>query len=419
MNIIPEPLSEAHYRKGKRMGTRMNMQRRQWLLSSAAAGAVAGLGPVSTAAFAQGAKPKPLPKYVEWKYIDSMIIHSGNTIETKRAAFGSSVITPTDILFVRNNLNPPNESIAYYPDEWELSVGGVRNPGKITVGQMKRMGVESVSAVLQCSGNGRGFFKHKASGAQWKVGASGCVVWSGLPVSALVKAFGGATGGLPFLTGTGGEVIPPGIDAKRVMVERSVPAAAMDRAILAWELNGEPLPMAHGGPLRLVIPGYYGVNNVKYLRQLAFTAKESPAAIQSSGYRVRDIGKKGAPGQPSMWEMNVKSWVNHPSGDEGSVAAGMVQINGVAFSGTGPVTKVEVSLDGGKSWQAARFFGPDFGPYGWRQFVLPVNLGAGSYTIMSRATDVKGNTQPRDRVENERAYGHNGWFDHGVKLTVV
>jgi DMSO/TMAO reductase YedYZ molybdopterin-dependent catalytic subunit len=233
-----------------------------------------------------------------------------------------------------------------------------------------------------------------------------------------VEAFGGSASDLPYLTATGGETIPPGIDAKRVMVERSVPIRALDRAILAWEVNGEPLPLAHGGPLRLVIAGYYGVNNVKYLRQLAFTEKESGAAIQTSGYRVRDIGKKGAPSQPSMWEMNVKSWVNHPSDDEGDVQAGMVQINGVAFSGSGPVSRVEVSLDGGNTWREAKFFGPDFGPYAWRQFVFPVRLVRGTYSIVSRATDAKGNVQPPDRVENERAYGHNGWRDHGVKLVV-
>ena len=291
----------------------VDLRRRQVLLGAAAA--ATAVGTVSADALAQAAKPKPLPKYVEWKYLDSVIVHSSNTIETKRAAFGTSVIVPNDILFVRNNLPPPPETIAYDPDAWEVSIQGVANPRKFTLGELKRMGVETVASVLQCSGNGRGFFKHKASGTQWKVGAAGCVIWSGLPVATLVKELGGVAGGMTFMTGTGGEKIPPGVEPKKVMVERSVPMRALDTAILAWELNGEPLAVAHGGPLRLVIPGYYGVNNVKYLAQLAFTAKETDASIQSSGYRIRDIGKKGAPSQPSMWEMNVKSWINHPSGD--------------------------------------------------------------------------------------------------------
>lgn len=396
----------------------LNTRRRQVLLGSAAATAAA-LGGTSPAVLAQAAKPKPLPKYVEWKYIDSIIVHSSNTIETKRAAFGTSVVVPNDILFVRNNLPPPAESISYDPDVWELAVQGVAKPGKIKLGDMKRLGVETVASVLQCSGNGRAFFAHKASGTQWKVGAAGCAFWSGLPVATLVKEFGGVSGGMVYMTGTGGETLPPGVDPKTVMVERSVPLKALESAILAWELNGEPLPVAHGGPLRLVIPGYYGVNNVKYLGQLAFTDKQSSASIQSSGYRLRDIGKKGAPSQDSMWEMNVKSWINHPAGENEKVSAGMLQINGVAFAGVNRVTRVEVSIDGGKSWKDAKFIGPDLGQYAWRQFVLPVRLDSGSYTLMSRATDEKGNTQPPDRVENERGYGHNGWKDHGVKLNVA
>ncbi|HJQ62137.1 MAG TPA: sulfite oxidase [Burkholderiales bacterium] len=393
-----------------------DIRRRHIILTGVAA---AGVGTLSPAALAQqAAKPKPLPKYVEWKYIDSLIVHSSNTIETKRSAFGTSVVVPNDILFVRNNIAPPEEAIVADPDAWEVMIAGVKKPGKMTVAQLKRLGVETVAAVLQCSGNGRGYFGHKASGTQWKVGAAGCVIWSGAPVAAVVEAMGGVASGMGYMTATGGEKMPAGVDPKTVMVERSMPIQSVKTALLAWEINGEPIPLAHGGPLRLVVPGYYGINNVKYLGRLAFTDKETDAAIQRSGYRIRDIGKKGAPDQPSMWEMNVKSWVNHPAG-EGPVSAGMVQIDGVAFAGVNAVKRVEVSVDGGKTWKDAKFIGPDLGRYAWRQFVLPVRLSAGNYTLVSRATDTAGNTQPEQRVENERGYAHNGWRDPGVKLTVA
>ena len=93
------------------------------------------------------------------------------------------------------------------------------------------------------------------------------------------------------------------------MVERSIPLKALDQALLAWDMNDEPMPLAHGGPLRMVVPGYFGVNNVKYVDRVAFTEGQSDAKIQASGYRIRPIGEKGAPDQPSMWEMPVKSWV--------------------------------------------------------------------------------------------------------------
>jgi len=397
----------------------IDIRRRHLLLSSASAAAAAGLSTLSADALAQ-AKPKPLPKFADWKYIDSMIVHSASGVETRRSAYGTSVIVPTDILFLRNNIAPPDEMITADANTWELTVAGVNNPGRITVGDLKRLGITTVATVLQCSGNGRGFFKHKASGSQWKVGASGCVLWSGVPVSEVVKAMGGVSGGARFMTSTGGERIPKGIDPKRVTVERSVPLKAMEQALLAWELNGEPLPLAHGGPLRMVIPGYYGVNNVKYIGRLAFTEKETSVNIQRSGYRVRPIGQKGAASQPSMWEMNVKSWINSPSGEPGeAVRAGTVQIHGVAFAGVNAAARVEVSLDGGRSWKNARFVGPDLGRFAWRQFVYSARLEPGNYTIASRATDTAGNTQPRDRVENERGYSHNGWLDHAVKVTVA
>jgi sulfite oxidase len=133
---------------------------------------------------------------------------------------------------------------------------------------------------------------------------------------------------------------------------------------------------------------------------------------------VRPIGQKGAPGQPTMWEMNLKSFVTHPAGNA-PLRAGPTQVHGVAWSGQSPVSAVEVSIDGGRTWRAARFFGPEMGRHAWRQFVLPVTLAAGSYEITSRAIAEDGEVQPELRAENERAYAHNGWRDHAVKVTVA
>jgi DMSO/TMAO reductase YedYZ molybdopterin-dependent catalytic subunit len=400
------------------MNSPIDIRRRRILLSGAGAGAASAFSGFSPLAFS-AEQAKPLPAYVDWKAADALIVHSSNTIETKRGALGTSVITSDDRLFVRNNVSPPDASIVADRNAWTLAVEGVRKPRTFTVGELRRLGLVTVASVLQCSGNGRGFFAHKASGTQWTVGAAGCVIWSGVPVAAIVQALGGPAEGARFMTGTGGENIPQGIDPKTVMVERSVPLEMMNEALLAWEMNGSPLSLAHGGPLRLVVPGYYGVNNVKYIKRLAFTANESDAAIQASGYRVRPIGQKGNPSQPSMWKMNVKSWINGPAGTDEPVRSGIVQVTGVAFSGGEPVKQVEVSADGGATWKPARLIGPDLGRYAWREFVLPVELKAGTHVLASRATDAAGNTQPEQRVENERAYGHNGWRDAALKVTVA
>ncbi|MBE0625558.1 MAG: sulfite oxidase [Burkholderiales bacterium] len=392
---------------------------RRRLLAAGAGGAAAGLAGWSPASLAQAAGAKPLPPFAAFKDASRVIVHSASGIETRRDAFGTSGITDTDILFARNNLAAPGDSITANPDAWELEIDGVSNPRKLSVGDLKRMGIASVSMVLQCSGNGRGFFGHKASGSQWKVGAAGNTLWSGVPVKAVVAELGGVREGMRYMTSTGGETIPPGIDPKKVMVERSVPWTAMEEAILAWELNGKPIPLAHGGPLRVIIPGYYGVNNVKYVKRVAFTPEQTMANIQASGYRVRPVGVKGAPAQPSMWEMNLKSFITDPVGGGQPLRAGLAQVHGVAFSGGSPVNAVEVSLDGGKTWQAARFFGPNLGRYAWRNFVLPVRFAPGAHVITSRAIADDGEMQPELRIENERGYAHNGWRDHAVKVTVA
>ena len=399
-----------------------SLPRRHLLTRSATALAAAGLASWSHGAMAQAATPaaaKPLPAGLAWKDLDSVIVHSGTTIETKRSAFGTSVITPSDQLYLRNNLPTPDASIVADRDAWVLTLAGVQRPRTLTVGDLKTMGLETVAMVLQCSGNGRGFFPSKPSGTGWTVGAAGCVVWSGVPVRAVVQALGGVSPGMNYMTSTGGEKLPAGLDPKSIIVERSVPAAAMQDALLAWEMNGAPIPLAHGGPLRLIVPGFTGVNSIKYVKQLAFTAKESDARIMAHGYRLTPPGAKPDPSQPSVQEMSVKSWVNSPSPDEGTQREGWMQINGVAFGGMHAVKGVEVSIDGGKTWQQARLVGPDLGKYAWRQFVLPAHFARGNYVVTSRATDVMGNVQPETRGENVSGYNNASWLDHAVKVTVA
>lgn len=402
-----------------------SLPRRRMLAGSASALAAAGLASFQSQALAQAGSPaaapaaKPLPAYAGFKNADAVIVHSSTTIETKRSVFGSSVVTPTNQLYVRNNLPTPPESIVADRDAWAVQIEGVKKPAKLTVGELKKLGLETVTMVLQCSGNGRAFFPSKPSGTPWTVGAAGCVVWSGVPVRDVVKALGGVADGMVYMTGTGGEVLPAGLDPKTVIVERSVPLAALEDALLAWEMNGEPVSLAHGGPLRLIVPGYTGVNNIKYIKQLAFTPKESEAKIMSHGYRISPPGSKGDPSQPSVQEMSVKSWINSPIPEDGQQAAGMVQIQGVAFGGMDAVKGVEVSIDGGKTWKQARLIGPDMGKYAWRQFALLAHLPKGTHTLASRATDVKGNVQPETRGENQSGYNNTSWADHAVTVTVA
>ena len=189
--------------------------------------------------------------------------------------------------------------------------------------------------------------------------------------------------------------------------------------MLAWDLNGNPISMAHGGPIRLIVPGYTGVNNVKYVKRIALTPEQTDARIQASRYRLVPLGGKANPSYPSVWQMDVKSWITKPDPEAGAISPGSVLIEGVAFGGMVAAKSVDVSVDGGKNWMPARLVGPDLGRYAWRQFVLPVRLRPGTYSVACRATDMNGQVQPEQRMENQSGYVNNSWRDHAVRITVT
>jgi DMSO/TMAO reductase YedYZ molybdopterin-dependent catalytic subunit/mono/diheme cytochrome c family protein len=344
------------------------------------------------------------------------------TLQTRRSRLPADALTPTTRLFVRNNLPLPATSIVEHAHRWRLQVRGVMRPRTLSLADLRALGERTVTAVLQCSGNGRRFFAHDPSGSPWTVGGAGCVRWTGVPVGDVIASLGGPRPGARFVTTTGGDPLPKlpeSIEPSMLLVERSIPLdKGMSDALLAWELNGEPIPLTHGGPLRLVVPGYYGVNNVKYASKLTCSDRESDARIQEHSYRMRPIGDKSDEPYPTMWRMPVKSWIVGPGADAQPVVAGKVRIEGVAFSGERGVRSVEVSVDGGASWTSAALLGPDLGVDAWRPFALETRLGVGTHRLISRATDAAGDVQPELRLENAQGYGHNGWRDHGLDIEV-
>jgi len=361
--------------------------------------------------------PKGLPDFIKWKNRDAFIVHSKKGIETHRSAIGESLITPNRNIYIRNNMPTMSDTQIGDRNNWKVSIKGVKNPKTFSLAQLKKLGHTTMATILQCSGNGRGFFAHEVRGSQWKTGAAACVVWTGVPMKVVVDACGGVDSDAVFMTSAGIDHEPTGLDPKKAKVERSVPKKVYKDAMLAWEMNGVPLPNAHGGPLRMVTPGYFGINNVKHLGQVAFTKTESTVKYMKSSYRISPIGKKGSQ-YPSCWEMSVKSWITRPTDETGTAKAGNVQIVGVAMGGTKKVGSVKVSIDGGQSWKKAKFVGPDLGKYAWRQFVFEANLAPGSYNLASKAS-AGGKTQPELRYENRRGYAHNGWKDHSVNIKVV
>ncbi|UCH29204.1 MAG: sulfite oxidase, partial [Myxococcales bacterium] len=375
--------------------------------------------PTDSAAATVPAPVPPEPALPDNKDPANFIKHGDNplTLETRRERLGTSVLTATSVLFVRQNLPLPPPEFVADRDGWTTRVEGVERPGEIRVDELKKLGLITIATVLQCSGNGRKYYQHGPSGSPWGVGAAGCAMWSGVPLRAVAEHFGGVAKGTRYLTTTGGEPLPEGIDRNQVVVERSIPIdKALDDCLLAWEMNGEPIPRSHGGPLRLIVPGYFGCNQIKFVKNLAFTNEQGPAKIQQTGYRMRAVGVKGSPDQPAMWEMPVKSFITLPT-EQTPIVAGKFRVTGVAFGGAKAVAKVEVSTDG-KRWQEARWVGPDLGKYAWRVFELELERAPGPLKLYSRATNATGEAQPEHRNENERGYGNNSWRDMGVTVQV-
>ncbi len=403
--------------------TKLNLNRRNFLTGTAALAGVAATASVVPISIANAnhsplnENTKGLPDFISWKDRSALIVHSNKGIETHRSAIGESLITPNRNVYIRNNMPTMTDDQIGNRKNWKVSIEGVKNPKTFTLAQLQKLGHTTMATILQCSGNGRGFFKHKPRGSQWKTGAAACIFWTGVPMKTVVDACGGISGDSVYMTSEGVDHVPTGLDPKKAMIARSVPKKVYKDAMLAWEMNGVPVPNAHGGPLRMITPGYFGINNVKHLGKVAFTSQESSVKYMKKSYRISPIGKKGSQ-YPSCWEMPVKSWITRPTDETGTVKAGKVQIVGVAMGGTRKVKSVKVSVDGGSSWKKAKFIGPDLGKYAWRQFVFETTLSSGKYNIASLASNGK-DKQPELRMENRRGYAHNGWKDHSVNITVV
>lgn len=363
------------------------------------------------------ASPPPLPPALAWKDGESLIVHSPYAIEARREVLGRQVITPTRCLFVRDNALPPPQRVLEERDQWAVSFEGVGQPDAYTLAELRAMPSRTVATVLQCAENGRALQTIPASGTQWQTGGAGCVIWTGVPLKTVVHELEGVAAGSRYLTATGGDTLPDGIPSDFTRVERSVPLSALDHALLAWTLNGEPIPLAHGGPLRLVLPGYASINYIKYVKRIAFTRNESSAHIQTADFRV-----PLRPGEPNLtipaWRLPVKSWITSPSAPDVSVKAGPVQIQGVAMGGSSAVFRIEVTADGGRSWHPATLTGPDFGPFAWRLFEATLTLPPGSAELACRATNAAGQQQPEYTTDNT-GYFVNGWREHHVTLTLA
>jgi DMSO/TMAO reductase YedYZ molybdopterin-dependent catalytic subunit len=350
-------------------------------------------------------------------------VHSAqpSEIETPLALLREHSITPKELLFVRNNqsLEGTQKLEPMSLTDWKIEITGLLAgpPRTLAASELESMEQVEHEVVLQCSGNGRAFFSRAAmaKGAQWQNGAMGNVQFKGVPLRAVFdKLKIEPKGEARFVAAEGRDV--PGKPGEADF-EHSLPlSAVLDRAILALRLNGEPLPAVHGGPVRLVTPGYYGTMNVKWLRRLRLEASESANHHHRERYRTPqepiDPGstfKYDLTNSDANWGMRIKSVIFAPL-DGQQLKAGAVEVRGVAFNdGVAKIDAVEVSIDGGKRWRRAELEHPG-SRYAWHPWAVGLDLPSGESTILARAIDALGRTQPRSGAIhwNPAGYAWNG-----------
>jgi DMSO/TMAO reductase YedYZ molybdopterin-dependent catalytic subunit len=310
-------------------------------------------------------------------------------------------ITAVERFYVRSHF----EDVAITPaDEWRLELGGaVARPTSFVLAELLEMAARPLVATLECAGNGRLFLQPRVDGEQWAYGAVSNAEWAGVPLATLLEQAGVADDAVEVLF-VGADRGKSPRDGSTIAFERSLPLAEARRpdVLLAFAMNGAPLSFDHGAPLRLIVPDWYGVASVKWLREIRVLREPFQGAYQTFKY-VFDRGD-GSPVVP-LGRMRVRAVIAGPAAGA-RLAPRETIVRGYAWSGEGAVGAVELSTDGGASWAAAELDDAS-GRHGWRPWRFRWQSTPGHHTLIARARDAAGNQQPLEQVWNVHGYCNN------------
>jgi len=324
-----------------------------------------------------------------------MIVRSARPqdLEMPLTGFGD-FITPINRFFVRSHVAVPSVSLS----EWRLKVEGhVSTPLSLTMEDLRRMPSVEVIAVLECAGNGRAFFDPPVAGLQWRHGAVGNGRWRGVRLADLLKRAGLKSGAVEVLFD--GADVPIGTMAD---FQRSIPLkkALHPDTLLAYDMNGETLPVKHGFPLRAVVPGWAGDSWSKWVTSLRVLSEEATGFWMKNAYLYpRKIVAPGSivpvEAMSPVTTLRVKSVIASPENGARVEPGRPVAVRGAAWSGDrGPVTAVDVSVDRGRTWRSARLAG-NATPFGWRLWEYSwTPADDAHHTLLARARDAVGDVQP-------------------------
>ncbi|MDB5095209.1 MAG: oxidase [Candidatus Eremiobacteraeota bacterium] len=330
-------------------------------------------------------------------------------LETPFAVFDQGVFTPNDAFFVRWHLAdiPTGIDAATH----RIRVGGaVGKPLSISIADLQRMPAVEIAAVNQCSGNSRGFFEPRPAGGQWQDGAMGNALWRGVRLKDILDRAGLAASAKQVqFHGLDKPTLPATPDFRKAL---DVDVARGDDVIVAYAMNGKPLPLLNGFPVRLVVPGWYSTYWVKMLSDITVLDHVDDGFWMKTAYRIPDTPKHSvAPTDVGFAtipinRMVVRSFVTNIT-DGASLKAGRTAVRGIAFDGGSGIKSVEVSSDGGATWTAAALEA-DYGKYSFRRWNAVVNLDGGkTYALACRAFGNDGGAQTATPIWNPGGYMRN------------
>jgi DMSO/TMAO reductase YedYZ molybdopterin-dependent catalytic subunit len=312
-------------------------------------------------------------------------------------------LTPAESFYVRSHFHAPE----LQRDSYRLQVQGmVKNPLSITYDELRRLPAKTLVATLECAGNSRIFLVPQKPGAQWELGAVGTAEWTGVPLATIVDRAG--------LTGDVREIVLEGADrgdpAEKpappapISYSRSLPIEkAVGDVLIAYAMNGVDLPQDHGYPVRAIVPGHYGMASVKWLTHVHVIGEQFQGYWQTTDYAYWDE-VDGLPVRRPLSEIKLKSAIARPRTLEVVPSGQVYRVHGAAWSGATDVVAVDVTTDGGRTWAAATLIDP-IRPHAWRRWRYDwTPVRAGRVTLMSRATDSSGASQPDTFDENYFSY---------------
>ena len=315
-------------------------------------------------------------------------------------------VTPVGLHYLLTHYDIPELD----PAGFRLSVGGlVGAPVELDLPALRARPRVTHRVTMECAGNGRALLEPRPVSQPWLTEAVGTADWTGTPLAPLLREAG--------LAGSAVEVVFTGADhgierGVEQDYQRSLPLAAAlaGEVLLAYEMNGAPLPPQHGAPLRLVVPGWYGMAQVKWLRAVTVVDQPFQGFQNAVAYRLRE--RPDEPGEP-VTRIEPRALVQPPGYPDfmsrvRGLAAGRCVLDGRAWSGFGPVTRVEVTTDGGGSWAPARLDPAGGGsPWAWQRWWYEWDAAPGRHTLSARATDVTGRTQPLSQPWNRGGFANN------------